>query len=322
MAEQTENYELELPNKGDKYNVAIFNQNTKDIADQMKANADAIATKQPKITTASAIYDLLEVRLLSDKVTITSSSGTIITSSVKVTELNQLSGITRNIQVQLDEKALKGHTHDDRYYTESEVDSKLAEKQNNLTIDAELSSSSTNPVQNKVITKAIGEKANSSHTHDDRYYTETEIDTKFSGYYTESEVDAKLEGKLGKDENAVSSTKATQDGSGNNIVNTYATKTELSTGLGGKANASHNHDDRYYTESEIDTKLSGKLSTSGNAVSATKATQDGNGNNIVNTYATKTEMNNGLGTKQNKVTISTSYPSGGNDGDLWAVIEE
>ena len=43
------------------------------------------------------------------------------------------------------------HTHDDRYYTESEINSKLAGK------------------------------SDTSHTHDDRYYTESEIDSKLAG---------------------------------------------------------------------------------------------------------------------------------------------
>lgn len=57
-------------------------------------------------------------------------------------------------------------------------------------VDAELSATSTNPVQNKVIDAefeaiatgmnaleaAIDEKADEIHSHDDRYYTETEID--------------------------------------------------------------------------------------------------------------------------------------------------
>lgn len=47
--------------------------------------------------------------------------------------------------------ALSSHTHDDRYYTDSEVDSLLSGK------------------------------ASTSHTHDDRYYTETEVDTLLSG---------------------------------------------------------------------------------------------------------------------------------------------
>ena len=40
---------------------------------------------------------------------------------------------------------------------------------------------------------------------------------------------------------ADNATNATQDGSGNVITDTYATKTELTSGLSGKANTSHNH---------------------------------------------------------------------------------
>lgn len=43
-------------------------------------------------------------------------------------------------------------------------------------VDATLSDVSTAPVQNKVITEALVGKANAGHTHDDRYYTETEVD--------------------------------------------------------------------------------------------------------------------------------------------------
>ncbi len=45
----------------------------------------------------------------------------------------------------------------------------------------------------------------------------------------QSAIDTAIGGKLGKNENAVSATKATQDGSGNIITATYATKTELGT---------------------------------------------------------------------------------------------
>lgn len=77
------------------------------------------------------------------------------------------------------------HNHDDRYYTESEVDTKLAAKagtavattsaaglmsaadktkldnlsQISITVDEELSTTSTNPAQNKVITAALNNKA-------------------------------------------------------------------------------------------------------------------------------------------------------------------
>ena len=77
------------------------------------------------------------------------------------------------------------HNHDDRYYTESEVDTKLAAKagtavattsaaglmsaadktkldnlsQTSITVDSALSTTSTNPAQNKVITAALNSKA-------------------------------------------------------------------------------------------------------------------------------------------------------------------
>ena len=77
------------------------------------------------------------------------------------------------------------HNHDDRYYTESEVDTKLAAKagtavattsaaglmsaadktkldglsQISITVDSALSTTSTNPAQNKVITAALNNKA-------------------------------------------------------------------------------------------------------------------------------------------------------------------
>jgi hypothetical protein len=79
----------------------------------------------------------------------------------------------------------------------------IATNANKTVVDSSLSSSSTNPVQNKIVTNALNGKANSSHshsisnitnlqssldsksetghTHDDRYYTETEMNTKLNG---------------------------------------------------------------------------------------------------------------------------------------------
>lgn len=45
------------------------------------------------------------------------------------TELNYTDGVTSNIQTQLNGKAASSHTHDDRYYTETEVNNLLAGKQ-------------------------------------------------------------------------------------------------------------------------------------------------------------------------------------------------
>lgn len=56
----------------------------------------------------------------------------------------------------------------------------VAAGSNYVTVDAELSTTSTNPVQNKVIKSALDGKSNTGHTHDDRYYTESEINTKLN----------------------------------------------------------------------------------------------------------------------------------------------
>ena len=106
--------------------------------------------------------------------------------------------------------ASASHIHDDRYYTESEIDSTL-----------------------------VGYSV-TGHTHDDRYYTETEIDSTLTGYsvtghnhddeyYTESELNA------------------------GQLDNRYYTETEIDSTLTGYSVTGHIHDTRYYTETEIDT---------------------------------------------------------------------
>lgn len=108
-------------------------------------------------------------------------------------------------------KANVNHSHDSASssangFLSKEDKSKLdgiAIEANKTVVDSSLSSSSTNPVQNKVVNSALNGKANSSHshsisnitnlqsaldsksetghTHDDRYYTETEMDSKLNG---------------------------------------------------------------------------------------------------------------------------------------------
>ena len=71
------------------------------------------------------------------------------------------------------------HTHDDRYYTESEVDSKLADKANATHTHA---IGDVNNLQETIegLETDIAGKANTSHTHDDRYFTETEVTEKLA----------------------------------------------------------------------------------------------------------------------------------------------
>jgi len=121
------------------------------------------------------------------------------------------------------------HTHDDQYYTETEVDAKFDALSANTVSTANLNASiaTINATINSniantnayIATRAseadslsrlantnayiatvsdqIAAKADASHTHDDQYYTETEVDAKFDAlptqYYTETEVDAKFD---------------------------------------------------------------------------------------------------------------------------------
>ena len=111
----------------------------------------------------------------------------------------------------------------------------IATEANKTVVDSSLSSSSTNPVQNKVVNSALNGKSNTGHehtsdeihyaynqsvsvttilenkapkhhTHDDRYYTETEMDTKLDNKANSSHthnisdvtgLSTSLDGKMG-----------------------------------------------------------------------------------------------------------------------------
>lgn len=70
----------------------------------------------------------------SGHVTISATVPEVTLASLGVTataqELNYTNGVTSNIQTQLNGKAAASHTHDDRYYTESETNNLLAGKAN------------------------------------------------------------------------------------------------------------------------------------------------------------------------------------------------
>lgn len=144
----------------------------------------------------------------------------------------------------------------------------------NITVDSTLSSTSTNPVQNKVIYAALNNKLDKNGT----------------------------------------ATYAACDSSGNIISSTYAKKTDLNSYVksinnmkpdsAGNVNISSSGGGSNIT---VDTALSGtssnaiankavyaalnnKLDKTGTAAAATKATQDGYGNVIVTTYARKSDL--------------------------------
>lgn len=123
-------------------------------------------------------------------------------------------------------------------------------------------------------------KANSSHTHDDRYYTETEVDSKLSTINTNitnitsgttivkkaeyatsagTASEATHAGSADSATTADSATKATKDGSGNTITSTYETKSDASAKLASAKTYSDTNlaTAKSYTDGKISALLDG-----------------------------------------------------------------
>lgn len=154
----------------------------------------------------------------------------------------------------------------------------------NITVDSALSSTSTNPVQNKVLYAALNNKLDKNGT----------------------------------------ATYAARDSSGNIISSTYAKKTDLSSyvksinnvkpdsagnvnisSIGGGSNITVDSTLSGTSSNAIANKavydaLNNKLDKTGTAAAATKATQDSYGNVIVNTYARKSDLSGYVKTINNQ----------------------
>ena len=264
----------------------------------------------------------------------------------------------------------------------------IATGANKTTVDSALSSTSTNPVQNKVINSALASKAGTSvattsanglMSSTDKSKLDgiaagankTTVDAALSNTSTNpvqnKVVYAELNKKLAADGTAV---KSTADANGNNIVDTYETKANAITGLSvsgrtitytkgdgstGTITTQDNNTDTKVrqrlqtgnynlplllsyqvntnTTADIDnvcyrnnsiyanpstgtlvaTKFKGPLegNVTGNSDTATKATQDANGNNIVDTYETKANAITGLSVSGRTITYTKGNGSTG-----------
>lgn len=213
----------------------------------------------------------------------------------KVDELIGDKKVSEQITEAVAGKADIDHSHDDKYYTESEIDSQMVNK------------------------------SDVSHAHDDLYYTETEIDAKLankvdavdgSRLITESEAD-KLESLVVGDGGQIEISGKVNANNVEGLDDLLALKVDKVDGMGlstndytdaekqkladvvelvgdtkvseqieeaiaDKADNNHNHDDVYYTESEMDSKLSGKSDT---------------GHNHDNMYYTESEIDTKLANK-------------------------
>lgn len=107
--------------------------------------------------------------------------------------------------------APKNHSHDDRYYTEAEINDKYYEKSQ---IDYSLSQKSDIAHTHSLAGLGVAPK---DHNHDDRYYTEAEVDSRLAN---------------------------------------------INSAIEAKADADHNHDSLYYTKAQVDSSLDSKASIS------------------------------------------------------------
>lgn len=190
-------------------------------------------------------------------------------------------------------KADKTHTHDDRYYTESEIDSKVSTL--NTAINGKAASSHTHTIANITnLQTTLDDKASSSHNHaasnitsgtlsSDRLPT-VPITKGGTGATTAAAALTNLGLTATASElNIMDGVTATTteinyvDGVTSNIQTQLNAKVPTSRTVNGKAlssnisltasdvgaaASSHTHDDRYYTESEVDTKLASKANSS------------------------------------------------------------
>ena len=191
----------------------------------------------------------------------------------------------------------------------------------NITVDAELSDTSKNPVQNKVVKTALDKRAvldeSNVFTNQNLFVYGVTLQTGTAGggtikWYSKDSMSTMV-ASLSDTNYTGTADKATKDGEGNVITDTYAKKTDVS-GMVKSVNNTKPDSNGNVTIAvssgsnvTVDTALSststnaiankavysalsGKLGKTETAYAATKATQDGYGNVITSTYVKKVDL--------------------------------
>lgn len=166
----------------------------------------------------------------------------------------------------------------------------------NITVDAELSDTSKNPVQNKVIKEALDKRAlldeSNVFTNQNLFVYGVTLLTGTAGggaikWYSKDNMSTMV-ASLSDTNYTGTADKATKDGEGNVITTTYAKKSEVSNTTVDTTLSSTSTNP--IANKTVYSALGGKLGKTETAYAATKATQDVEGNVITETYATKADI--------------------------------
>ena len=166
----------------------------------------------------------------------------------------------------------------------------------NITVDAELSDTSKNPVQNKVIKEALDKRElldeSNVFTNQNLFVYGVTLLTGTAGggaikWYSKDNMSTMV-ASLSDTNYTGTADKATKDGEGNVITTTYAKKSEVSNTTVDTTLSSTSTNP--IANKTVYSALGGKLGKTETAYAATKATQDGEGNVITETYATKADI--------------------------------
>ena len=237
-------------------------------------------------------------------------------------DVDDINNDITNLQTQIDGKANSTHTHglvtkDTAGFMSSDDYGKLSgiqEYATHVVVDGVLSSSSSNAIENMVVTNALAGKANTSHTHAiaDVTNLQSALDGKAASSHTHKYAGSSSAGGAATSANKVNSSlsiklnSGTTEGTNLFTFNGSAAKAvNITPSAIGAATSSHTHDDRYYTETEVDTKLSGKANSShGNHVPATQTASNNTFLRNDNTWQTVTPANIGAAASSHTHTVA------------------
>ena len=221
----------------------------------------------------------------------TAVTGFVKISNGDVASVAHADGLAAGMDHSHSNYSVTGHTHDDRYFTETEVNSALAKKSDTghthsaattaVTGFVKISNGDVASVAHADGLAAGMDHSHSNysvtgHTHDDRYFTETEVNTALAKksdtghthddrYFTETEVNNLLAGKsdTGHTHSNYSPTGHTHD-------DMYFTETEVNSALAKKSDTGHTHSN--YSTTGHTHNYAGSSSAGGAATSAAKLT--------------------------------------------------